>query len=530
MYWLTSFRTKLTHGHRRTRRRKCIRSQQGLTCDYCAARGLDCHLSAETVFQSDGYETIVPWRSHALTHKSKLLPPTDLCLELIHLYFRYVHVSFHVLFHKPSFLDAYARGSLPRILLLAVMGLAARFARHASLAATPPRERGRRFVKEAERLLDLHDMSLTTIQACLMLGAAAVVEGGRATESVYFSIACRTALLIDLPNIAAPTLVEEEVNRRVWWTVYETDTWSSTAVRLPKMMPFRNIPLPMAEDVFLGLPLTQPAVASPDSHRPVADQLPVPSPDSLIAQAMTIGFTLSKIDQINSRAASGLVKYVDLIQEVDCIWRELHRWHSNLPANLVNTPDNIVYWSGKNQGNLFVFLHMNYYHLCQLLFYQFIYHSAHDKECPPLALEFAARCRDASSQLCELLHAASASPHTELLNSLVGHVLTIASTVQLHILLFGEKDAETQNARRLLERNFALLTRLEVYWPCLDISFARLEAFHEACARFQDGSQFRMDQWMLTFLLEFATAVPRNRTAESNTVSHNSWRNILGGH
>ncbi|TQV92186.1 Fungal specific transcription factor [Cordyceps javanica] len=513
----------------RNRRRKCIRSQQGLTCDYCAERGLECNLSSELTSRKDGYEPIIPWRSHALTHKSKLLPPTELCLELIHLYFRYIHVSFHVLFHKPSFLDAFHRGTLPRILLFAVMGMSARFSKHESQVEIPPRERGRRFSKEAERLLDLHDMSLTTIQACLLLGAAAVVEGEKATESVYFSVACRILLLIDLPNIHASTRIEEEVNRRVWWTAYETDTWSSTTVRLPKMLPFRNIPLPMAEDTFLELSFTQPPLGLPASPQGVFDQLPAPSPDSLLAQAMTIGLTLSKIDEINSRAASGGNQYVDLIQDVDCIWRELDYWQSHLPAQLVNTPANITYWSNRNQGNIFIFLHMNYYHLCQLLFYQFIYPSVHDANCPPLATQFAARCREASSELCELMHLASTSPCTELLNSLVGHVLTIASTVQLHILLFGEKEADTRNARRLLERNFELLTRLEAYWPCIDISFARFEAFHEACSRSQDGSQFRMDKWMLTFLLEFATSVPKDRTTDTNhdIIPHSIWHNII---
>ncbi|OAA52924.1 Fungal specific transcription factor [Cordyceps fumosorosea ARSEF 2679] len=518
----------------RDRRRKCIRSQQGTTCDFCAERNLPCNLTRETVFQATGYEPIVPWRSHALTHKCRLLPPTELCLEAIHLYFRYVHVSFHVLFHKPSFLRAFRDGSLPKILLFAVMGMAVRLSKHESQVHIPPKERGRPFTKEAERLLDLHDVSLTTIQSCLLLGASAVVEGESATESVYFSIACRMAVLLDLPNVKVTTQIEQEVHRRVWWSVYETDTWSSTAVRLPKMMPFRNVPLPLAEDAFLALSFTQPAVPgtpTPQQGSPGQPPLPVPSPDSLIAQAMKIGLALSKIDQINSLAASGTVHYVDLIPQVEATYQELHSWQRGLPATMANTADNLAHWTGKDQGHIFVFLHMNYHHLCQLLFYQFIHHSTHDEACPPRAAQFAALCRDSSSQLCELMHRAGKSPGAELLNSLVGHILAIASTVQLHALLFGEDDTEMRNARRLLEQNFELLKRLETYWPCIDMSFARFEAFHNACLRFQDGSQFRMDRWMLTFLLEFATAISESRTAEgsNNSGAPQSWRNIISG-
>lgn len=99
------------------------------------------------------------------------------------------------------------------------MGLSARFSKDKSQAKIPLRERGRPFTKDAERLLNLHDVSLTTIQACLLLGATAVTEnesGQRAAaiESVYFGIACRMAQLLDLPNIPTSTCVEQEVNKR----------------------------------------------------------------------------------------------------------------------------------------------------------------------------------------------------------------------------------------------------------------------------------------------------------------------------
>ncbi len=294
-------------------------------------------------------------------------------------------------------------------------------------------------------------------------------------------------------------------------------------------MPFRNVSLPMAEDVFLGLSFSQASIGPPTTDQAAFSPLPIPVSDSLIAQGMRVGFTLSKIDQVNSRAASGSIQYLDLIQEVQSIWGELQSWEYDLPASMVNTPANLAYWSRKGQGHIFIFLHMNYYHLCQLLFYQFIHHSARDGECPPLAVQFATKCRNAASQVCHLIHLASESSSAELLNSLVGHVLTIASTVQLHILLFSENETGIANARHLLERNFEFLTRLQAYWPCIDISFARFKAFHEACSRSQDGSQFRMDQWMLKFLLEFATSIPERRAVDgSDDTPQYSWRDILG--
>lgn len=92
--------------------------------------------------------------------------------------------------------------------------MSARFSQHPSLASISPRERGRPFIREAERLLNLHDVSLTTVQACLLLGASAVIEGSGDIESVFFSIACRMGLLLDLPNALVATRIQQEVNYR----------------------------------------------------------------------------------------------------------------------------------------------------------------------------------------------------------------------------------------------------------------------------------------------------------------------------
>ncbi|OQU99040.1 Fungal specific transcription factor domain-containing protein [Cladophialophora immunda] len=496
----------------RRRRRKCIRSYQGTTCDFCTERNLQCIVSQEADFPEDGYEPIVPRRIHALTHKSKLLPPLDLCEELINLYFRYIHVSFHVLFHKPSFLAAFKNGSLSRILLFAVIGMSARFSQHESLIKASPRERGRPFTKEAERLLNLHDISLTTIQACLLLGASAVVEGEGATESVYFSIACRMGMLLDLPNAPVTTRIQQELNFRVWWALYETDTWSSTGVRLPKMMPLRNVPLPMAEKRFLELSSTAPPNRTYIANRgsPTAKS-PIPQ-DSLIAHSVMVNQIFSQIDDVNSRAVSGELHGAELTQAVERVSVELDSWACSLPDRMVNTPGNLVYWTRQGFGNIFVVLHMDYCHLCQILFYQFLHGSANqayhhedqDQDQHRLRSQYAQKCRKYSTDVCNLIHLASETEGAELLNSIVGHVLTIASTVQLHILLFSDDAADVHSARRLLERNFELLTRLKTFWPCIDISFARFEAFHKACLRCQDDSHFQMDQWMLKFMLEFA--------------------------
>jgi hypothetical protein len=52
------------------------------------------------------------------------------------------------------------------------------------------------------------------VQACVLLGAAAVAEGKPGVESVYYAAACRIAQLLDLPNRVTVTPLEKEINLR----------------------------------------------------------------------------------------------------------------------------------------------------------------------------------------------------------------------------------------------------------------------------------------------------------------------------
>jgi hypothetical protein len=142
------------------------------------------------------------------------MPEQEACNEIVDLYFHYIHVTFHNLFHRPSFEVQVRDGSIPKVLLFGVFALAARFSSHPSFANIDPKERGLPYAKECERLLDLHKTCLTTIQACVLLGAIQVVEMDSATESVFYTIACRMAMILDLPNAPAKTRIEQEVNLR----------------------------------------------------------------------------------------------------------------------------------------------------------------------------------------------------------------------------------------------------------------------------------------------------------------------------
>jgi hypothetical protein len=132
----------------------------------------------------------------------------------VELFFRYYHVSFPNLFHPPSFKASVADGSVPRVLFFGIAGLSARYSSHPSVACIHAWRRGDPYTEEAARLLDLTNVSLTSIQACVLLGIAAATQGEPASESVYFSIAFRMALILDLPNAGSDSAIGAEINNR----------------------------------------------------------------------------------------------------------------------------------------------------------------------------------------------------------------------------------------------------------------------------------------------------------------------------
>jgi hypothetical protein len=94
------------------------------------------------------------------------------------------------------------------------MALSARFSNNPIFTGISPRERGNDFAKESNRLLDLRDVSLTTVQACVLLGAFSITCGEAHAESVFYCVACRIANLLDLVNRPCSDAIEREINVR----------------------------------------------------------------------------------------------------------------------------------------------------------------------------------------------------------------------------------------------------------------------------------------------------------------------------
>jgi len=147
------------------------------------------------------------------------LPPLAMRKELAELYFEYIHDQFHSIYHRASFMDDLMGDRIPAVVLFAIFALSARFSTNEAFAGSNPRERGERYRVASENMLCIRDLSPGTVQAYLLLGAYAAASGETEAENLYYGLAGRTSLLLDLPNIEECGPFERETNIRTWWAI-----------------------------------------------------------------------------------------------------------------------------------------------------------------------------------------------------------------------------------------------------------------------------------------------------------------------
>lgn len=217
----------------RSRRRKCVAQPGHEKCDYCELNGGECvhelprggwyekrakraRKESQSQSQADDGETSSTGATESLrAHDEPVrLPDTRMLLEITNLYFDYIHDVFHSLFHKATFLQDLMDGKVPPAILFAIVGLALRFSECDIIAEIEPRERGKAYMEEAERLFDMKTISMETVQLAMLLAAGSLADGHMDAENVYHTVACRIAQLVGLPRRLGESPLERETNIR----------------------------------------------------------------------------------------------------------------------------------------------------------------------------------------------------------------------------------------------------------------------------------------------------------------------------
>lgn len=253
-----------------------------------------------------------------------------------------------------------------------------------------------------------------------------------------------------------------------------------------------SAPLPMDELPFLALsPMADGVVSTPVSERR--------SP--MLTEMIKLNRILIQVNDFNQQCALHPPSPEELDEGVQALEAKLEAWMRDKPEDVADNEDNFSWFQTHGLGRDFAALYLGYYHFGQLLYYQFLHAGTGQPE-GSKARAYSNRCKSHSAQLCDMIYRAFFTPGCDVRYLMVAHVLVIASTVQIHTLLFSEDEGQIADARKRLEKNFEILLHLRPYWPVLDRIMGRLRAFHEMC-RVNMSSSFVLDRWMLRFLVEF---------------------------
>lgn len=180
------------------------------------------------------------------------LPPLEVVIHLMELYFTNINIQTYSFLHKPTFMPRLRRGQVSKSLVFAICAAAARYSKHPAITnGRPPYTFGEVYATKARRLIgfDFDIPSLEIVQAliCLIQHEFFRSRGGKAM--IYISMAIPLALYMGLDKEPPDDLLwhEKESRRRTFWSLVVLD-------RLTHATPHYAIQLPELYDVRLPCP------------------------------------------------------------------------------------------------------------------------------------------------------------------------------------------------------------------------------------------------------------------------------------
>ncbi|OAG38447.1 hypothetical protein AYO21_07269 [Fonsecaea monophora] len=215
------------------------------------------------------------------------LPSASDQVKLVDVYFSHVQAWLPLL-HRPRFYARYIAPSLAQgqslqldtlpleeqLLFMGIFALAARYVDTAPFVHTPPPQRGERFFVDAHRVYEKLRQSGTPpsiilLQGSILLAFYCFTSGptgltwGLVSRCVELSYELDLNSIDDDPDDASDSSPEEWITkegfRRVWWLVWELDTFNSTTSRRPCMINKRRVTvhLPCSDEAwYAGTPIS----------------------------------------------------------------------------------------------------------------------------------------------------------------------------------------------------------------------------------------------------------------------------------
>ncbi|KAK6525956.1 hypothetical protein TWF281_010998 [Arthrobotrys megalospora] len=491
----------------RTGKRKCT-PDPGHTngpCRQCHQRRLPC----SQVINRPQQELHSPSPTEAVVEAVKHPYSTEV-LNLVDLYFDYIHDKPHILFHEPSLKGSVRDGSVSRTVLLSLIAISARFSNDPGVRARGPAyAQGSKACFKA----DLERVRIENVQAAIVIANICLAEGDSRAESLYYGanhpLAIRMAQMLDLASgNDGDDGITREVKRRIWWTCFIVDVWSSGGGSLARQLQVgKHQPrLPLEEITFLDLQ---------------------PGEKDLTDAAWRAGIWSHMVGMIELyKEIQDLLRYLvattqwdeDFIEStVHGLAVRLLAFEERLGPELDFSPENVARHARRGTGRLFTGFHLGYQYYCMVLFYQYL-----DKSRPSTrnGAAYADRCTLHARRFCDILRTAREWPEAEAMHNINAHITIVSSSVLLHNYMFGDA-SELADTKARLESNLEFMVKLRRYWPSVELMINRLNVFLRSCVRSSSNNTHRFDKWMVKFLQEYSmTLAEKEEEPESPQVQH----------
>lgn len=243
-----------------------------------------------------------------------------------------------------------------------------------------------------------------------------------------------------------------EVKKRVFLSLFMADRWCSFGLALPIQIQEKELPSTQAID--------EAAFCKYEFET-------FGAPDQLAAGLWAHKIELASIFGRIQLFIHSVVKEHPMLDTSETCANTLASlladWKQNLPDNVKLTRANLDAHQAKQQGSLFIDLHLGYHYYSMLLYFPFL--GRHN-----VAERFehlqADKCKDHALAFTSLLVKGESERECEVVHATVGHMTVISSAALLYHLLSGPKDG-AQVLRETLSINFGFLVELQTYWPSL---------------------------------------------------------------
>ncbi|KAL2840423.1 hypothetical protein BJY01DRAFT_218545 [Aspergillus pseudoustus] len=493
----------------RTRKRRCIPTIIGEACQLCNSLSIPCTLSVArhptTVSKPDGRIEPSPGPHQppaALEGPLGVLASREVCVELVQIYFRFIHDIPHTIFHEPSFLRRLNDGTASTIHIYAMCALAARFSNNPIFDRTPPCDRGKPFATEAVRLCQPHliSPSLEMVQAFLLVGYYFSGEGNVDGKHIYVGLARLHAERLSLSD--NPSAVYQEEYRRGWLSIHVASHWSAWDMAMePMRLPDGPDFLPKIDDATFR---TVSAELLNVTHVQDASRC-----DMWAQMARTLGI-YAKVNTLMRQLSRNMISFDDYCLQAAKLEALLDQWAENLPPKLTWGFDNLMLLAGQRLGQIYLAMHIGFFHFRQMLFFPFLDSRAARNAGP----DRAAKCKDSAAVVSSILQYSKNVKNCELEYFIYGHIAVVSSCVHLHTLLFSDDYRELSMVRQRLVSNFQYLMTVKSYWPIVEHYTTHLRTFQNFC-RDSMSDPFVLDNWMARFLTEHSSHLAERQPVPS---------------